>query len=539
MTSEASKRSILDYWPMKEHAPRVTQVKVLEWIEKLPPNIKYILCEVPVGGGKSPLALNLSGWLANSAGSSTILTPQKILQRQYEDSFDSHLIGSMYGKANYTCEQKKTNCDIGDVIKPKCEACPHKMAFNAAKVKPNVVLNYTIALLFSMLKIEFISSRRLMVFDECHTLEHHLTEFLAVTVSERACRKYGVQWKKPNTLIEAKKFLEERYLPAMSVEITRNGKLVNEIHARADAGERISKADVELIKEHETQVEQYTRLTNLVMMPLSELQDEYVFVPDRTFFRFKELYGARIFKSLLDPLADRFLFMSSTILDKDEFCKDLGIDPAQAAFISMDSEFPVEHRPVMFMPTMKMTYGWDGPDKVAERKVMVETIISLCKDQHHDECGVIHTGSFQVAKWLVGELQGKIPQHVMHHNPESNFSRDDVIKDFTNGDGRLKLLISPSVTEGLDLKGDLARFNIIAKTPYPFLGDAWVKARQSASQSWYLRQAMIAIIQGCGRVVRSKDDWGHTYILDSSFFALYNRIKFKVPKWWRNGYHDA
>ena len=528
--------SILGYWPMKGKTPRDTQVAVLNWIEKQPEHIKYFLVEVPVGGGKSPLALTMSAWLSNNKGWATILTPQKILQKQYEESFDEELIGSMYGKANYECSMKKTNCDIGDSIKPKCKQCPYKDNFNSAKAKPNVVLNYKIALLFAMIGVEFIANRRLMVFDECHTLENHLTEFLAVTVSERMSKRYGVAWKSPKTLPEAIYFLTERYMPALQDHIGEVGREVTDINNRAERGESISKQEAELLKEYESMLEQHGRLENLTSMPLSELQEQYVFIPDKTFFRFKELYGARIFNSLVRPLADKFLFMSSTILDKDEYCRDLGIDPAKAAFISMDSEFEVDNRPVMFMPTMKMTYGWDGPDKAAERREMVKAIQSLCKDHHADQSGVIHTGSFQVAKWLVQELRGKIPQKILHHNPEGEMTRDQVIKDFTSGTGGLKLLISPSVTEGLDLKDDLARFNIIAKTPYPFLGDAWVKARMEKSASWYTRQAMISVIQACGRVVRSKTDWGYTYILDSSFASLFSRIKYKTPKWWKNGY---
>jgi Rad3-related DNA helicase len=521
---------------MKGFSPRDTQVTVLNWIEKLPPNIKYILCEVPVGGGKSPLAITMSAWLSNGFGDASILTPQKILQKQYEESFDPSLIGSIIGKANFECNPKKTNCDIGDSIKPKCQSCPYRDNFNAAKVKPNVVMNYKIALLFSMIGVEFIRERKLMVFDECHTLEHHLTEFLAVTVSERMCKRYECKWRKPQDLNDAIEFLKNTYMPALRAKMAEFSNRVKEINQRAALGGGVDKSDADLIKEYESMCEQHMRLDEMVKMPIREFAEQYVFVPDKTFFRFKELYGARIFNSLVKPLADKFLFMSSTILDKDEFCKDLGIDPKEAAFISMDSEFPIENRPVMFMPTVKMTYGWDKNE--ADKRKMINKIVTLCKEYHPEDSGVIHTGSFQVANWLVQELKGKIPHRIMHHNPDGELSRDEVIAEFTNGDGSLKLLISPSVTEGLDLKGDLARFNIIAKTPYPFLGDAWVKARQEKSQSWYNRQAMIAVIQACGRVVRGKEDWGYTYILDSSFAGLYNRITRNIPKWWKAGYEE-
>ena len=530
-------KSIIDFWPMANSQPRESQVTVLKWGEALPPHIKYLLCEVPVGGGKSPIALTLSAWLSGNKGSSCILTPQKILQKQYEDSFDASLVGSMYGKANYTCTPKRTNCDIGGLIKPRCGDCPHKQNFAKARIKPNIVLNYTLALLYSISGMEFIRQKQLMVFDECHTLENNLTEFLALTVSEYLCKRYGSKWKKPNSLLEARAFLVDYYLPAMSRKLEDMGREVVVLEAREDDGYTLTTDEAKFIKEYDELVETEARFDRLLAMSTEELAQRYVFIPDKTFFRFKELYGANIFKTLLEPLADKFLFMSSTILDKDEFCRDLGLDPKKAAFISVDSEFPVENRPVIFMPTMKMTYGWDGPERKGERKEMIDKIVELC-ESHSDDSGVIHTGSFQVAKWLVENLTGKIPQRVLHHNPEGDFTRDEVIAEYLKVDGTKKLLISPSVTEGLDLKDDLARFNIIAKTPYPFLGDAWVKARQEKSSSWYSRQAMIGVIQGCGRVVRGKTDWGYTYILDSSFISLYTRIKDKIPKWWHDGFEE-
>jgi Rad3-related DNA helicase len=54
------------------------------------------------------------------------------------------------------------------------------------------------------------------------------------------------------------------------------------------------------------------------------------------------------------------------------------------------------------------------------------------------------------------------------------------------------------------------------------------------SSKWYARQAMVAILQGCGRVVRSEDDWGFTYILDSNFGFLYKQMKNRVPVWWKD-----
>ena len=151
---------------------------------------------------------------------------------------------------------------------------------------------------------------------------------------------------------------------------------------------------------------------------------------------------------------------------------------------------------------------------------------------------MIHTGSFAVAKWLVTELSGKIPHTITHHNPESGYKRDTVIDEFQVVDGIPKILISPSVMEGLDLKDDKGRFAIICKVPYPNLTDAWIKKRMNLSGTWYSIQTLIGIIQGAGRTVRSADDFGHCYILDSNFSNLYNRNKSLIPKWWKDAYHE-
>lgn len=529
---------ILNYWPMPGKTPRQSQQKVLEWIENLPSNIKYILCEIPVGGGKSPIGLNYSGFLADSLGNAFVLTPQKILQKQYQDSFDRARLFSLYGKSNYKCEPKDTNCDIGSDIKPRCVSCPHRDAMGATKSSPNVVLNYTLGLLLFMLSADIgIPKRKLMILDECHTLEHHLTEFKALQIGEKRCRQFKVKFKKPETEADAINWINDCYFPAVQQEYKTLKSLVDEIMSRYENDERMDKADAEVINKLKDVTEHISVISEYVNMDFDDLIDKFVLLKDKTYFKFKALYGKDIFVKYMKPMADKFLFLSSTILDKDAYCRDLGIPPEEAAFISVDSEFELDNRPVMYLPRAKMTYGWDKDDRKSDRVGMIKGIRDIC-DMHADNSGIVHTGSFQVSNWLVDELRGKIPHRIMHHNPESELSRDQVIDEFIKNNNQVPtILISPSITEGLDLTHDKGRFAIITKVPYPYLGDAWVKRRQDLSKAWYNRQAMIGIIQGSGRVVRSKDDWGNTYILDSSFYGLYKGMERQVPAWFKKSIH--
>jgi len=84
---------------------------------------------------------------------------------------------------------------------------------------------------------------------------------------------------------------------------------------------------------------------------------------------------------------------------------------------------------------------------------------------------------------------------------------------------------------GLDLKDDLSRFQIIAKVPYPDLGDRWTDAKRKASKQWYTWQTALRLVQGYGRSVRSKDDWAKTYVLDSGFENFVKKNKNILPDW--------
>ena len=81
------------------------------------------------------------------------------------------------------------------------------------------------------------------------------------------------------------------------------------------------------------------------------------------------------------------------------------------------------------------------------------------------------------------------------------------------------------MTEGVDLKGDLSRFQIVCKVPFPFLGDKLIRKKMNKWDWWYDLQTAKTIIQSVGRSVRSETDTAVTYILDSSWERFFNKNK--------------
>jgi len=109
------------------------------------------------------------------------------------------------------------------------------------------------------------------------------------------------------------------------------------------------------------------------------------------------------------------------------------------------------------------------------------------------------------------------------------------------------VLLTPSMTEGIDLVGDAARWQAICKIPWPYLGDPQVKARRERDPDWYAWRTCLTVVQAYGRSyawrtcltvvqaygrsVRSEDDHAVTYLLDADFPKFLKRERERLPEW--------
>ena len=529
--------SIMDHWALSS-PPRPTQIETLRWLEANKDK-NYLFCQLPVGAGKSPLGVTYAKWVnatrGNGSPASFILTPQKILQAQYEDTFmkvdNAKYMVSMYGQCNYKCDNKKTTCNVGSIVKPRCANCPYQAVKKLAVEAKHVIFNYALALAAFQYTDSFIP-RNVLVFDECHNIENILTDCNNVTLTSHMCESHSIKWVKSRNFTEVVQWLRDEYHPRMD-EVLERLEMDCE-HLLTEPKASLSREEIHNLQRLQSLTEHLSLVHFFMMGDLEQLQKQYVLTHDKDSIKFKYLYGRMNFKRILQPQAEKFLFMSATIFDAEDMCKNLGIPLDEMAYISIESDFPADNRPVFFHPVMKMNYGWNNTENQSSRNKMIRAVEQILVE-HKDDHGIIHTGNYQIAQWLVEELTTNATHKILHHNAGSTDSRDVVIKLFMNSK-KPTLLISPSITEGLDLVGDRARFAIFAKVPFGAMGDAWIKRRMEISNHWYMIRALTDIMQGCGRVVRSKDDWGCVYILDESWRYLYNKMASYIPKWWKDGY---
>ena len=147
-------------------------------------------------------------------------------------------------------------------------------------------------------------------------------------------------------------------------------------------------------------------------------------------------------------------------------------------------------------------------------------------DNHPKEKGIIHCHSYKIATYLKENIKS---DRILIHDSEN---RDKVLFLHTEED-KPTVLLSPSMSEGVDLKGDASRFQIICKVPYPYLGDKLVKKRMNKWRWWYPLQTAKTIVQAVGRSIRTEEDYAVTYILDDDWNRFYSRNKKIFPKEFR------
>ena len=272
-------KNIHEYWPF-DYPERANQTLALDWLAEQ--DAKYLILEAPVGSGKSNIGVTYSKYLGQRTtnGDSFILTPQRILQKQYDESFSGNRavnLVTLYGKGNYKCAGKHTTCDIGSILKPRCEHCPHGAGKRAASYASNAVLNYKLALsAFSYTDI--FKSRKLMILDEAHVLESQLVDFDAVKISEWLCKKHNIKFKPHKELSKALAWIKDCYLSDIKEVLS---DMEEEIAPILDkAGTDVTRKEAKRVKEVNQFGEHVDEIQIMALRTEEYVDDNFVLVND-------------------------------------------------------------------------------------------------------------------------------------------------------------------------------------------------------------------------------------------------------------------
>ncbi len=508
---------ILEKFPFE--SPREGQLEIISEIrDAVERGYSNIILEAGTGTGKSGVATTL----ARIYQPAYILTMTKQLQSQYAAEFGYPLVK---GRGNFLCQNEglEVSCDMGtcqtvpSTQKFACDYGIGKSAFDgemhafqdafgspiyfrsndrcrywdqkAQAVESSITLmNYDYALL-ELNYVKHFGKRNFMVLDEAHNLEDKLMRRLEVNLYNRSLQR-EIKKTIPASMMSQKEpeewilFVESLYDDYQDIDLKRIPK---------NKADRINRTKMNLSE---------------LSRNLENNPDNWVVDTSPGGVSFKPLRVHTYATDRLFNHADIRLFMSATILDQDLFCNWLGIEPEETYKLEIKSVFPPSSRPVHLKLVGNMSHRLIK--RTAPKTIPVlEKII----EHHKYEKGLIHTHNYKCQQYIIKNLKNP---RLLSHNPKN---REHILGKFEVSKDPM-VLVSPSMSEGVDLPYEKCQFQVIYKIPFPYLGDPQINQRKQQDQSWYAYKTIMTLLQAYGRGMRAEDDYCETYILDGNFRML-------------------
>ncbi len=508
---------------------------------------QFVALELGTGVGKSAIGITIARYLESHAPplrnkdgdlmtGAYVITTQKILQEQYLRDFGggkdkTPLLRSIKSSSNYQCSfYSDQNCAEsrrilsklakhlnGSEFQKQCKTqCPYGLEKQDFIDSPVSVTNFSYFLAETMYAGK-LEPRALLVVDEAHNTESELGKFIEVTFSEKFARDV-LKCKMPKSYDQESihDWIKKTYAKSASKYMKELEKSLAKLSGDIEGYGSFSK-QYEMLDKHVCKIDRFLD----VYKPDNWILNVVYPPPDNKKagkkFEFKPIDVSPYSHDVFFKNGGRVLLMSATIVNKDIFFESLGIDQSVAAYLNIQSPFPVENRPIHFIPVGSMS-----KNNIDNTLPAMAEAVRMLLEKHSKDKGIIHCSNYKVAKYINDALE--LPRLLMH--------------DSTNRDQMLKLhleskdatvLLSPSMMEGVDLFDDNSRFQIICKVPFPYLGDLVVKKRMEKNRFWYPYMTAKSVIQSLGRSIRNESDHAESYILDGDWDRFYKMNRNMFP----------
>lgn len=534
---------LLEDLPAWVEAYRPHQIAAVKEIVSQFERVDVVVCDAPTGSGKTLIGETVRRMMKVPG---VYVCSTRGLQDQFVRDFDYAKL--LKGRGNYETEMYPERFHPGSwspnhlsaedctwtKATGKClwctgkGACPYEVAKGEALGAELAVINTSYLLAEANGPGRF-SGLDFVIADEADTLEGELMRHVSVDVSESRMKKLG--WFPPERVTVKESWADwiDQHLPLLKKEIASMPSYSDDVRVSRE------RQFLEGLKDK----------LAFVRLGLEDSESPWVYtgkgsegsgrVKEENKGRAVSFKPARVdqmAKTALWKHGKKWLLMSATVISAQEMLESLGWDK-EYAVVSCPSTFPVENRKVWYMPAGKMSRN-------EQEKTLPKMIERLGRimDDHPKDRVLIHTVSYRLA----GDLYSGVARQMGEddYRPLVTYSsageRTSALAKYIKTPRAV--MFASSMDRGIDLPGDLCRVQVVAKIPFPYLGDKQINARMYSrgGRTWYSVQAIRALVQMCGRAVRSEDDWAVTYILDSDFESnLWARGRSMFPSWYREG----
>ncbi len=522
------------------YTPSTQQDKIIREIDDaFSAGNKFVICSAPTGSGKSFISKTLAN--ASTPFSDTFtelvntyaafkmdsngnyvyedecknalpagafaLTITKTLQDQYQDLFEDTAV--LKGKANYRSTiDENIDVEQESVVMPKkildahrqANKCDYHNDRNAALTSKFTALNYKMFLALP----DHVKYKNYIICDEASELEDEIIKQFSVAIDIQRLRK-----------------LKVKIFPLASTKNTTVKKWLNEVQSTIVEHINILTDGIKLgLSNNELSKLKYLRSLHRTLVLISDTWQDCEYI-----VQVEDKYNIRLTPLKVDTLssyifkyAERVLLMSATVIDHKNLAKTLGIKKYK--YVESGSSFDPAKAPIYISRSNRLNHA----NLQKALPSIVEQIKEICKN-HSGDKGIIHTHTNYITSYI---QRGLSESRFLYRDGMTR--NEEILEEHTASD-QPTVLVSPSLGLGVDLKGDLARFQIIIKAAYLPLGDDRIKRMFEQDKQWYANKMLSNFIQQCGRGVRNQNDHCVTYVLDANIYDAVLRNKSKLPKY--------
>lgn len=486
--------------------------------------------ETPTGFGKSPLNVAFCRILP-----SFYITPQLVLIKQLSRDFPD--LVPIKGRRHYHCaEVLMGNCaedapckkDSDYMCHNKYTRCLYWVAKIRAIESQTVLTNFAYFVGEGFLhdtNVPHFGDRELLVIDEGHDVDQHILDNISITVGTRTL-PYSVFQKVKKIISELPKRLTKEQIDNLLSRTALQCKFfldeLPEILSDRDVIDK-DKSQRFIRKVKNYQKNQDTE--DWVGQTQKKVYKKGVWVEAKI----QPIYARSFMYDHLWKRANRFIISSATIFAND-FIKECGLanHEEEVWHVEAPSTFPIQNR--MIVDATVGSMSWSKRKETTPAAVAaVRKILTIEKGK-----GLIHAHSYRFAEAI---KNGVPDQRLLFHESDS---RQDILDEFLKSPPETgRVLVAVAMTEGLDLVGDKATFQILLKCPYAnYKEDLRIKRRllELRHNRWYNVRTLKTIIQAYGRAVRSPTDRAAFYILDSDVNRICKQWRRQLPKFFREAY---
>ena len=452
------------------------ETAIREVIEGFKGGARTVFLDAPVGSGKGLVNL----LVAKELGGAYITTPQVLLVDQYTKDtaagakFDN-MAATLYGRRNYPCEQLRSlpkkkggdktatadgaPCTLLDGWPGKCPKfqkgkCSYYNARGLAQGHPRTVTTFAYLLQGVRHGLEDPESdwkpRPLMVIDEAHGLADDLVQFYTVELGPHTLREFDFDKYDSPT--------DPRFPLLISLEYYARRRSASLRVYQTIAAPTVKEQDE--MRHLTVSVERAYRIIHL----LEDRQVTWVhsFDLQRHQHTWRPLLAK--FVKLFWERFSHLLLSSATFFNVSGLVKDACL-PEPWAVVTVKDSFDASKAPILPLSVARI----DQRITPEDRQKVIDAAVRIVAD-HPGQRGIVHANSYDLASWLRDGLPTEVGRRLVFHD---RFDRKEGFEAWKSNEIKDSVFVAVSMHEGLDLVGDLARWQIIMKVPFPNLRDPW------------------------------------------------------------------